>query len=93
MDKYEIIIFWSDEDQAYVADVPELPGCMAHGDSHESALQNARSAIELWIETAKEFGDLIPPLKAGVLPLPKFIDILPTQRQSFRYNTPGSFEP
>jgi predicted RNase H-like HicB family nuclease len=60
MDKYEIIIFWSDEDQAYVADVPELPGCMAHGDSYESALQNARSAIELWIETAKEFGDLIP---------------------------------
>ena len=63
MDKYEIIIFWSEEDQAYVADVPELPGCMAHGDSYESALQNARSAIQLWIETAKEFGDLVPPPK------------------------------
>jgi predicted RNase H-like HicB family nuclease len=60
MDKYEIIIFWSDEDQAYVADVPELPGCMAHGDTYESALQNAKLAIDLWIETAKEFGDLIP---------------------------------
>ena len=63
MDKYEIIIFWSDEDQAYVADVPELPGCMAHGDTYESALQNARLAIDLWIETAKESGDLIPPPK------------------------------
>ena len=60
MNKYEIIIFWSDEDRVYVADVPELPGCMAHGDSHESALANAKQAIELWIETAKEFGDLIP---------------------------------
>jgi predicted RNase H-like HicB family nuclease len=63
MDKYEISIFGSDEDQAYVADVPELPGCMAHGDTYESALQNSRLAIDLWIETAKEFGDLIPPPK------------------------------
>ncbi len=60
MNKYEIIIFWSDEDDAYVADVPELPGCMAHGDTHESALANAKEAIQLWIETAKEFGDPIP---------------------------------
>ena len=60
MNKYEIIIFWSDEDDAYVADVPELPGCMAHGDSHESALANAKEAIQLWLETAKEFGDPIP---------------------------------
>ena len=60
MNKYEIIIFWSDEDAAYVADVPELPGCMAHGDTHESALANAKEAIQLWLETAKEFGDLIP---------------------------------
>ncbi|UCE04616.1 MAG: type II toxin-antitoxin system HicB family antitoxin, partial [bacterium] len=58
--KYEIIIFWSDEDDAYVADVPELPGCMAHGDTHESALANAKEAIQLWLETAKEFGDPIP---------------------------------
>jgi len=60
MNKYEIIIFWSDEDDAYVADVPELPGCMAHGDTYESALANAKEAIQLWIETAKEFGDPIP---------------------------------
>ena len=60
MDKYEIIIFWSDEDRAFIADVPELPGCMAHGDSYESALANARDAIAIWIETAREFGDPVP---------------------------------
>ncbi len=60
MEKYEIIIYWSNEDNAFVADVPQLPGCMAHGDSHEEALQNAKEAIQLWIETAKEFGDQIP---------------------------------
>jgi len=60
MDKYEIIIFWSEEDAAYVADVPELPGCMAHGNSHEEALANAKSAAELWLETAQEYGDEIP---------------------------------
>ena len=60
MDKYEIIIFWSEEDKAYIAEVPELPGCMAHGESHEAALANIRSATELWIETAKEFGDPVP---------------------------------
>lgn len=60
MDRYEVIIFWSDEDQSFVADVPELPGCMAHGDSYESALANARDAVAHWIETAKELGDSIP---------------------------------
>ena len=60
MDKYEIIIFWSNEDEAFVAEVPELPGCMAHGDSHESALAAIKSAMELWIQTAKEFNDPIP---------------------------------
>ena len=60
MDKYEIIIFWSDADEVYIADVPELPGCMAHGDSYESALGNAREAIQLQIDTAREFGDPIP---------------------------------
>ena len=67
MDRYEIIIFWSDEDQAYVADVPELPGCMAHGESYESALANVRKAISHWIETAKEFGDPIPEPKGSRL--------------------------
>lgn len=58
--KYEMIIFWSDEDGAFVADVPELPGCMAHGSSHADALQNAEEAIELWLETAREAGREIP---------------------------------
>ena len=60
MDKYEIIIYWSDEDQAFIAEAPELPGCMAHGDTHETALTNIKTAMELWMETAKEFNDHIP---------------------------------
>lgn len=60
MHKYEIIIYWSREDQVFVAEVPELPGCMAHGDSQQEALANANEAIQLWIETAQEFGDPIP---------------------------------
>jgi predicted RNase H-like HicB family nuclease len=58
--KYEIIIFWSEADNSYIADVPELPGCMAHGNTYESALANAKTAIEAWILTATEFGDPIP---------------------------------
>ena len=60
LNKYEIIIYWSDEDHAYIADVPELQGCMAHGDTYESALENIKEAMALWIETAKEFNDPIP---------------------------------
>ncbi len=60
MFRYEAIIFWSDEDQAYLAEIPELPGCMAHGDSYESALANVKEAVQLWIDTAKEFGDPVP---------------------------------
>jgi predicted RNase H-like HicB family nuclease len=60
MDKYEIIIYWSADDAAFVAEVPELAGCMAHGKSRELALGNAEAAIALWIKTAKEFGDPIP---------------------------------
>jgi predicted RNase H-like HicB family nuclease len=58
--RYEMIIFWSDEDGAFVADVPELPGCMAHGSSHAEALANAEDAIRLWLETANELGRPIP---------------------------------
>jgi predicted RNase H-like HicB family nuclease len=61
--KYEIIIFWSNEDDAFVAEVPELPGCMAHGPTQDEALSNIREAMDLWIETAKEFGDTIPAAK------------------------------
>jgi predicted RNase H-like HicB family nuclease len=60
MERYEIIIYWSDDDNAYIAEVPELPGCMAHGESYELALRNAKEAIRLWIKTAEEFNDFIP---------------------------------
>jgi len=60
MQKYEIIIFWSDEDQVFVADVPELLGCMAHGDTPQSALTNALEATELWLDTARELNRNIP---------------------------------
>lgn len=69
MDKYEIILYWSDEDTAYIAEVPELSGCMAHGDSHEAALASVREAMALWIDTAKEFGDPIPTPKGRRLML------------------------
>lgn len=60
MDKYEIIIYWSQDDKAFIAEVPELPGCMAHGKTHAAALSNVREAMRLWIKTAKEFGDDVP---------------------------------
>jgi predicted RNase H-like HicB family nuclease len=60
MIKYEVIIYWSEEDEAFISEVPELPGCMAHGDTQDAALRNALDAIRLWTETAKEFGDPIP---------------------------------
>jgi predicted RNase H-like HicB family nuclease len=60
MDKYEIIIFWSAEDDAYVTEIPELSGCMAHGATQEAALANAKAAERLWLDTAREFGDPIP---------------------------------
>jgi predicted RNase H-like HicB family nuclease len=67
--KYEIIIYWSGEDEAFIAESPELPGCMAHGSSPEKALANAKSAIKLWIDTAKEHGDPIPEPKGRRLML------------------------
>jgi len=60
MYKYETIIYWSEDDQSFIADVPELPGCMAHGASPDEALANAQEAMQLWIDTAREFGDPIP---------------------------------
>jgi predicted RNase H-like HicB family nuclease len=69
MQKYEVILYWSDEDQVFVAEVPELPGCMAHGDTQESALKNAKEAIHLWIDTAREFGDPVPTPKGRRLML------------------------
>ena len=60
MTKYEVILYWSQEDDAYVAEVPQLPGCAAHGASQAEALSNAQDAIDLWLEAAREFGDPIP---------------------------------
>jgi predicted RNase H-like HicB family nuclease len=60
MNKYEVIIYWSEEDEAFVAEVPELPGCAAHGPTQEAALASAQDAIRLWVETANEFGDPVP---------------------------------
>lgn len=60
MQRYEIILYWSDEDHAFIAEVPELSGCIAHGDTQETALSNVKEAIKLWIDTAREFGDTVP---------------------------------
>ena len=60
MHRYGLIIFWSNEDEAFIADVPELPGCKAHGSSQREALDNAQEAMELWLDTAREFGDPVP---------------------------------
>ena len=67
--KYEIIIYWSDDDQVFVAEVPELPGCAAHGDSPDAALSNCKDAIDLWIDTAKESGRPVPAPKGRRLHL------------------------
>lgn len=58
--KYELRIYWSGEDAIFVVEVPDLPGCMAHGDTPAEAAANAQDAIALWIDTAREFGDPIP---------------------------------
>lgn len=58
--KYELVIYWSAEDQAFIAEVPELPGCMAHGSTPSEALSSAQEATGLWIEAAEEFGDPVP---------------------------------
>ena len=65
--KYEIIIFWSEEDGAFVVEVPELPGCMADGRTREEALAAAERAINDWIETAREIGRPIPQPRGRLL--------------------------
>ena len=67
--KYQITLYWSDEDDLFVADVPELPGCMAHGDSHEEALAEPQAAIGYWLEAAERIGKPIP-RPAGELVVP-----------------------
>ena len=60
MHKYEVIIYWSDSDEAFVAEVPELPGCAAHGDTSDEALANCQDAITLWIDAARDTGRSVP---------------------------------
>lgn len=67
--KYEIIFFWSNADDSFVAEVPELPGCMAHGATQEVALRNINEAMALWLDTTREFGDPIPEPKGESLML------------------------
>ena len=69
MHKYEIIMYWSNEDNAFVAEVPELPGCAAHGDTQEMALAEVKQAMDLWIDTAREFGNPVPEPKGERLML------------------------
>jgi predicted RNase H-like HicB family nuclease len=65
--KYEIIIYWSDEDKAFVAEVPELPGCMADGATYTEAIANVEVIIDEWIETAKDLGREIPEPKGRLM--------------------------
>jgi predicted RNase H-like HicB family nuclease len=65
--KYEIILYWSQDDQAFVAEVPELPGCAADGSSYVEALANVEVVIGEWIETAKELGRSIPAPRGRLL--------------------------
>jgi predicted RNase H-like HicB family nuclease len=60
MTRYEVIIYWSDEDQSFLAEVPELPGCMSDGQTYQEAVQNVEVIISEWIETARELGRPIP---------------------------------
>ena len=65
--KYEIILYWSDEDQAYIAEVPELPGCAADGQTYKQALANVEVIIQEWIATAKELKRPIPEPRGRLL--------------------------
>jgi predicted RNase H-like HicB family nuclease len=65
--KYEVIIYWSEEDQAFIAEVPELPGCTADGKTYREALANVEVVIKEWIETATELGRPIPQPKGRLV--------------------------
>ena len=67
MYKYEMIFFWSPDDNCYIVDVPELPGCMADGKTAAEALKNAEKVIAEWIETAQELGREVPQPKGRLM--------------------------
>lgn len=65
--RYEMIIYWSEADQAFIVEVPELPGCIADGETYQQAVQNAEVIIQEWIEVAQELGREIPEPKGRLL--------------------------
>lgn len=65
--KYELIIYWSEVDQAFVVEVPELPGCTSDGETYQEAVQNVEVVIQQWIEIAQELGRPIPEPKGRLL--------------------------
>jgi len=67
LNSYEMIVWWSTQDNAYVVDVPELPGCMAHGATRQAAIKGAEEAIRFWIKTAKDDGLDIPAPRGRLL--------------------------
>jgi predicted RNase H-like HicB family nuclease len=67
MNKYEIIMYWSEDDKAFIAEVPELPGCVADGATYQEALANVEVIIREWIETAQELGRPIPQPKGRLM--------------------------
>jgi excisionase family DNA binding protein len=69
--EYQVLIYWSEEDQAYLAEVPELPGAMADGETRQEALANAETIIGEWIETAQELGRPVPPPQGRLMSIPE----------------------
>lgn len=67
MARYEVILYWSEEDKAFIAEVPELPGCAADGSTYQEALANVEVVIQEWIETAKELDRTIPHPKGRLM--------------------------
>jgi predicted RNase H-like HicB family nuclease len=67
MNRYEIIIYWSDEDRAFIAEVPELPGCAADGETYQQAVSNVEVIIQEWLDTAIELGRKIPEPKGRLV--------------------------
>lgn len=65
--RYEVIIYWSEDDQAFIAEVPELPGCAADGKTHRDALENVEGIIQEWLETARDLGRPIPKPKGRLV--------------------------
>jgi predicted RNase H-like HicB family nuclease len=67
MNRYEVIIYWSEEDKAFIGEVPELPGCAADGRTYQETIANIEIVIQEWIETAKELGRAIPMPKGKLM--------------------------